>query len=32
MRDLVSGHIDILFDLAANSMPQIRSATIKGLA
>ena len=32
MRDLVSGHIDILFDLAANSVPQIRSATIKGLA
>lgn len=32
MRDLVSGHIDILFDLAANSVPQVRSATIKGLA
>ena len=32
MRDLVSGHIDILFDLAANSVPQVRSQSIKGLA
>jgi tripartite-type tricarboxylate transporter receptor subunit TctC len=32
MQDLVAGHIDILFDLAANSLPQIRSDTIKALA
>jgi tripartite-type tricarboxylate transporter receptor subunit TctC len=32
MRDLVAGHIDILFDLAANSVPQVRAGTIKGLA
>jgi len=32
MRDLVSGHIDILFDLAANSIPQVKAASIKGLA
>jgi tripartite-type tricarboxylate transporter receptor subunit TctC len=32
MRDLVSGHIDMLFDLAANSVPQVRSSSIKGLA
>jgi tripartite-type tricarboxylate transporter receptor subunit TctC len=32
MHDLVSGHIDILFALAANSVPQVRSASIKGLA
>jgi tripartite-type tricarboxylate transporter receptor subunit TctC len=32
MRDLVAGHIDILFDLAANSVPQISAGTIKGLA
>ena len=29
---LVAGHIDILFDLAANSVPQVRAGTIKGLA
>ena len=32
MRDLVSGHIDILFDLAGNSVPQVRAASIRGLA
>jgi len=32
MRDLVSGHIDILFDLAANSVPQVKASSIKGLA
>jgi len=32
MRDLVAGHIDILFDLAANSMPQIQAQSIKPLA
>jgi tripartite-type tricarboxylate transporter receptor subunit TctC len=32
MQDLVAGHIDILFDLAANSVPQIRADTIKALA
>ena len=32
MRDLVAGHIDVLFDLAANSVPQVRAGTIKALA
>ncbi len=32
MRDLMSGHIDILFDLAANSVPQVKAASIRGLA
>ena len=32
MQNLVSGHIDILFDLAANSVPQVRSGGVKGLA
>ena len=32
MRDLVAGHIDIVFDLAANSVPQVRAGTIKALA
>jgi tripartite-type tricarboxylate transporter receptor subunit TctC len=32
MQDLVAGHIDILFDLAANSVPQVRAGTIKALA
>jgi tripartite-type tricarboxylate transporter receptor subunit TctC len=32
MRDLVAGHIDILFDLAANSVPQVRAGSIKALA
>jgi len=29
MQDLVAGQIDMIFDLAANSLPQIRAGTIK---
>lgn len=32
MRDLMSGHIDILFDLAANSIPQAKAGSINALA
>ena len=32
MRDLVSGHVNILFDLAANSVPQVNAAGIKAFA
>ena len=32
MRDLMAGHIDILFDLAANSIPQIKAGSINALA
>jgi tripartite-type tricarboxylate transporter receptor subunit TctC len=32
MVDLVGGHIDMLFDLAANSVPRVREGTIKALA
>ena len=32
MQDLVSGQIDVLFALAASSVPQVRSASIKALA
>jgi tripartite-type tricarboxylate transporter receptor subunit TctC len=32
MNNLVSGHIDILFDLAANAVPQVNAANIRGLA
>lgn len=32
MADLVGGHIDILFDLTANSLPQVRQGTVKALA
>lgn len=32
MVDLVGGHIDILFDLAANSLPQVRQGTVRALA
>src|SRR5262245_2696832 len=32
MLDLVGGHIDVLFGLAANSVPQVRQGTIKALA
>ncbi|MEA2889010.1 MAG: hypothetical protein QOD11_3370 [Bradyrhizobium sp.] len=32
MNNLVSGHIDILFDLAANAVPQVNAGSIKGLA
>jgi tripartite-type tricarboxylate transporter receptor subunit TctC len=32
MQDLAAGHVDILFDLAANAVPQIGASTIKALA
>jgi len=32
MQDLVAGQIDILLDLAANSVPQVRSGSVKALA
>jgi tripartite-type tricarboxylate transporter receptor subunit TctC len=32
MQDLLSGQIDILFDLAANAVPQVRAASVRGLA
>ncbi len=32
MQDLISGHIDIMFDTAANSVPQVRSGNVKGFA
>ncbi len=32
MQDLVAGQIDILFDYAANSLPQVRSDTIRAYA
>jgi len=32
MNDLVGGHIDLLFDQAANSLPQVRAGTIKAYA
>lgn len=32
MQDLVAGQIDMVFDLAANSVPQVRAGSIKGLA
>src|SRR3954468_20256868 len=32
MNNLMSGHIDILFDLAANAVPQVNAASIRGLA
>ncbi|WP_456667824.1 tripartite tricarboxylate transporter substrate-binding protein [Bradyrhizobium sp. USDA 3240] len=32
MLDLVAGHIDILFDLAANALPQISAGGVKALA
>ena len=32
MQDLVAGQIDIIFDLAANSVPHVRSGNIKALA
>ena len=32
MQDLVAGHVDIIFDLAANAVPQINAGTIKALA
>jgi tripartite-type tricarboxylate transporter receptor subunit TctC len=32
MQDLMAGRIDLLFDLAANAVPQVRAASIKALA
>jgi len=32
LQDLVAGHIDLLFDLSANSLPQVRVGTIKAYA
>jgi tripartite-type tricarboxylate transporter receptor subunit TctC len=32
LQDVVGGQIDILFDLAANSVPQVRSGGVKALA
>ncbi len=32
MQDMIAGQIDIMFDTAANSMPQVRSGNIKGFA
>jgi tripartite-type tricarboxylate transporter receptor subunit TctC len=32
MQDLVGGRIDMIFDLAANSLPQVRAGTVKALA
>jgi tripartite-type tricarboxylate transporter receptor subunit TctC len=32
MQDMIAGQIDIMFDTAANSMPQVRSGNAKGFA
>jgi tripartite-type tricarboxylate transporter receptor subunit TctC len=32
MQDMIAGQIDIMFDTAANSVPQLRSGTVKGFA
>ena len=32
MQDLVAGHIDVLIDYAANSLPQVRAGSIKAFA
>lgn len=32
MQDLIAGRIDLMFDLVANSMPQVRAGTIKAYA
>lgn len=32
VQDLVAGQIDIVFDLAANAVPQVRAGKVKGLA
>jgi len=32
MQDMVAGQIDMMFDLTANSLPQVRAGTIKGYA
>jgi tripartite-type tricarboxylate transporter receptor subunit TctC len=32
MQDLLAGHIDLMMDFAANSLPQVRAGTIKAFA
>lgn len=32
IQDMIAGQIDIMFDTAANSMPQVRSGNVKGFA
>jgi tripartite-type tricarboxylate transporter receptor subunit TctC len=32
MQDLMAGHIDLMMDFAANSLPQVRAGTIKAFA
>lgn len=32
MQDLVAGQIDLMFDIASNSLPQVRAGTIKAIA
>ena len=32
MQDMIAGQIDIMFDTAANSLPQVRAGNIKGFA
>jgi tripartite-type tricarboxylate transporter receptor subunit TctC len=32
MQDLVAGHVDLMIDQAANSLPQVRAGTIKAFA
>jgi tripartite-type tricarboxylate transporter receptor subunit TctC len=32
MQDLVAGHIDLMFSVAANCVPQLRAGTVKGYA
>ncbi len=32
MQDLIAGQIDIMFDTAANSVPQVRSGSVRGFA
>ena len=32
MQDMIAGQIDIMFDTAANSVPQVRSGNVRGFA
>ncbi len=32
MKDILAGHVDMMFDQAANSLPQVRAGTIKAYA
>jgi tripartite-type tricarboxylate transporter receptor subunit TctC len=32
MQDMIAGQVDIMFDTAANSVPQVRSGNVKGFA